>query len=57
MLLAVLAIVAFVIAAILKLVHHDPSAVTWLIIIGGILICAHALWGWAAPRYWRRPAA
>ncbi|MGO8882854.1 MAG: hypothetical protein ACLQI7_03950 [Streptosporangiaceae bacterium] len=44
--LAVLALVAFVIAAILKLIAKDPQAQIWLIIAGGILVSAHCLWGY-----------
>jgi hypothetical protein len=51
--LAVLALVAFVIAAILKLIAKDPQAQIWLIIAGGILVSAHCLWGWTP---WRNRA-
>jgi hypothetical protein len=56
--LAIIAFVAFIIAAVLNLVKIDPKIVLWLIIIGGILISAAVAWGWAGPRYWNRgPAA
>jgi len=48
--LAVGALVAFIIAAILELVKTHISWVVWLIIIGGILISAHAIWGWYGTR-------
>ena len=45
--LAVLALIAFVIAALFKLLGKDPdTAQIWLIIIGGILVSAHCLWGY-----------
>jgi O-antigen/teichoic acid export membrane protein len=44
--LAVLAIVAFIIAAILELTKTHLDAVIWLIIAGGILVSAHCLWGY-----------
>lgn len=44
--LAVLAFVVFIIAAILKLVAKHADWIIWLIIIGGILISAHGIWGW-----------
>jgi hypothetical protein len=50
MLLAVLALIAFVIAAVLELVKVHIDWVIWLVIIGGILICAHAIWGWWGAR-------
>jgi hypothetical protein len=48
--LAVLAFVAFVVAAVLEFVKTHLSAVIWLVIIGGILISAHVLWGWYGTR-------
>jgi hypothetical protein len=50
--LAILAVVAFVIAGILELVKTHLNAVIWCVIIGGILICAEVIWGW----YGRRTA-
>jgi hypothetical protein len=44
--LAVLGVILEVIAAILKLVSKYPGAITWLIIIGAILIGAEVAWGW-----------
>ena len=48
--LAILGLVAFIIAGILELVKTHISAVIWLVIIGGILICAEAIWGWYGRR-------
>lgn len=39
-------IIAFVIAAILKLTKSHGDAITWLIIIGGILVGVEATFGW-----------
>jgi hypothetical protein len=50
MFLAVLALVAFVVAAILELVKTHLNAVIWLIIIGGILVSSHGIWGWYGTR-------
>jgi hypothetical protein len=47
--LAILAFLAFVIAAILKLVGKDAGAIQWLIIIGGLLVSAAVAWGWGRP--------
>jgi hypothetical protein len=44
--LAVAALVAFIIAAILELTKTHLDAVIWLIIAGGILLSAEAIWGW-----------
>lgn len=55
--LAILGFVAFVIAAVLHLVKHDPGAVTWLIIIGGALVCAEVAWGWNRAGRYTRPGA
>jgi len=52
--LAILGFVAFVIAAILELVRTHVDWVIWLIIIGGILICAHNLWGFWGTRFGQR---
>lgn len=49
--LAVLALIAFAVAGLLRIIHLHGSAVTDLIIIGGILISAHGLWGYYP---WRR---
>jgi hypothetical protein len=56
--LAVAALIVFVIAAVLKLAGSHTNILQWLIIIGGILISAHAIWGWGSGRYWGpgRPA-
>jgi hypothetical protein len=42
--LAILAFAAFVVAAILKLVNQHANAVTWIIIIGGLLLAAAVIW-------------
>jgi hypothetical protein len=55
--LAILAIVAFVIAAILELVKVHLNDVVWLLILGGVLISAHAIWGWYGVRYGNRTRA
>jgi hypothetical protein len=52
--LAILGLVAFIIAAILQLVKVHLNDVVWLLIIGGILICSHAIWGWYGARYGNR---
>ena len=52
--LAVLAFIVFVIAAILKLVGKHADWLIWLLIVGGALISAHGIWGWAGPRYYNR---
>lgn len=49
--LAVAGLIAFAIAAILELVKTHIDWVIWLVIIGGILICAHAIWGWWGVRH------
>jgi hypothetical protein len=56
--LAVLAFAAFLIAAVLHLAGVKYDIMFWMIIIGGILISAHALWGWGSGRWWGpgRPA-
>jgi hypothetical protein len=43
---AIVGIILLVIAAILNLLSKDPSVMTWLIIIGAILIGAEIAWGW-----------
>jgi hypothetical protein len=48
--LAIAGLIAFIIAAILELVKTHISWVVWLIIIGGILICAHAVFGYWGTR-------
>lgn len=55
--IAVLGFAAFVIAGILKLVHVHQNWVTWLLIIGGLLVSAAVAWGWAGPRWGNRPGA
>jgi hypothetical protein len=54
--LAVLGFVSFAIAGILELVKpaQDAKAVIWLVIIGGLLVCAAA---WAFGWYYRRGAS
>jgi hypothetical protein len=52
--LAVLGLIAFAIAALLNLLHMDPQNVLWLVIVGGILICAHGIWGWYGTSRWGR---
>jgi hypothetical protein len=46
--LAVLGFVAFAIAGILELVKSSPNpkTVIWLIIIGGLLVCAGCAFDW-----------
>jgi hypothetical protein len=44
--LAILGFIAFAIAAILELVKTHVDAVIWLIILGGLLVCADVAWGW-----------
>jgi hypothetical protein len=48
--LAIAGLVAFIIAAILELTKDHLNWVIWLIIIGGILACAHMIWGWYGAR-------
>ena len=50
--LAILALVAFIIAGILRLVHAHQDLVTWLIIIGGLLVSGAVIAyvrGWGDP--------
>jgi len=55
-LFAVLAVVAFAIAFILRVVaHNDARIVTDALILGFLLIAAHLAWGVSVP--WRRPPA
>ena len=44
--LAIAGIIAEVIAAFIKATHGNASIMTWLIIIGAILIGAEVAWGW-----------
>ena len=53
--LAVAGFVAFVIAAILQLVKSHVDLVIWLVIVGGLLVCAEVAWGWYGRRYPRTP--
>jgi len=48
--LAILGVVLVVIAGILNLVTKYPGAITWLIIIGVILIGSEVAWGWYGRR-------
>ena len=52
--LAILALIVFIVAGILKLVGKHGDWLLWMVILGGILISAHGIWGWAGPRYWNR---
>jgi hypothetical protein len=55
--LAALGAVLGVIAAILKLTGKYPNAITWLLIIGLILVCVDVAWGWRGRSgYYRRGA-
>lgn len=50
--LAILALIAFVIAGILRLVHSHQDLITWLIIIGGLLVSSAVIAyvrGWGDP--------
>lgn len=53
---ALVGIILFIVAAILKLVNQHLNWIIWLIIIGGILYGAELLWGWrrAGAGYYRR---
>ena len=44
--LAILAFVAFVIAAFLHFSGGHASALLWALIIGGLLLSAEVAWGW-----------
>jgi hypothetical protein len=55
--LAILAFISFAIAGILELVKTHVDAVIWLIIIGGLLICAEVAWGWYGRRRGSAPVA
>jgi hypothetical protein len=46
--LAIVGLVLYVIAAILKLTDKYPNALIWLIIIGGALVAIDVAWGWNA---------
>jgi hypothetical protein len=48
--LAILGFIAFAIAGILELVKTHQNAVIWLVIVGGLLVCAEVLWGWYGRR-------
>lgn len=50
--LASAGLVLFIVAAILRLVDKHPDWILWLIIIGGILVCAEVAWDWS--RTYRR---
>jgi hypothetical protein len=53
--LAVIAFFLFAIAGILRLVGKHADIVTWLIVVGGLLVSAEAAWGWnRAGRTYRR---
>jgi hypothetical protein len=56
--LAIIGLVLYVIAAILKLISQHADFREWLIIIGGALVAIDVAWGWhrAGPGYYRRPA-
>jgi hypothetical protein len=52
--LALLALLAFLAAALFKVIGGHAALVTWLIILGGVIVAvAAAGFGPAAP--WRRP--
>ena len=55
---AAFGLVLLAIAAVLKLVNHNPDAREWLIIAGAALACIELIWGWrrAGPGYYRRGA-
>jgi hypothetical protein len=59
--IAIIGLVLYVIAAILKLVGKYPGSITWLLIIAGALVAIDVIWGWhrAGAGYYRRsgPAA
>lgn len=55
--LAVAAFVAFVVAAVLKLVGSHTDVIQWLLIIGGLLVSAAVAWGWGRPLYDSRRGA
>jgi len=50
--LAVASLILFIIAALLRLLGSHFSTMIWLIIAGGILLSAHAIWGWGTGRWW-----
>jgi hypothetical protein len=52
-----LGLLAFVVAAILKLTNSHPGAILWLIIIGGILTAFEATYGWYRAGHTYRPPA
>jgi hypothetical protein len=50
---AVVGLIAFIVAAILRLIGKHAGIVDWMVIIGGLAYGLHLLWGWTdAP--WRR---
>ena len=57
--LAIIGLVLYVIAGILKLVNQHTDMLWWLVIIGGALVAIDVAWGWrrAGPGYYRSQAA
>lgn len=55
---AVVGLVLYVIAAILKLIDKHGNWIIWLLIIGGALVAVDVIWGWrrAGPGYYHRGA-
>ncbi len=50
---AVIAFIAGVIAAILKLTNQHTDTITWLLIIGVIALAIEVLWSWHRAGYYR----
>jgi len=52
---AAIGLILLIIAAFLKATAKDPSVMTWLIIVGAILVAVDVIWGWrrAGAGYYR----